>query len=150
MAEHGTRQCYANGCRLPECKTAQAKYQREYKARKAGVEIQIARQGRPRKGATVTALPVAAARPQTPRAVGPTEQATLDELATLTSAETRKAMAAGVLVMARILDNPEALSQQPQAFAKLTAAMADLRQGSTRRKGRLASVQAMTKQATGT
>ena len=47
--------------------------------------------------------------------------------------------------MARILDNPLALAQQPSAAARLTAILEDLRKGSARRRGRLASVQAMTK-----
>lgn len=149
MAVHGSRQCYADGCRLPECRAAQAKYMREYKARKAGVDIDVARPGRPRKGATVTQLPTAHQSPGSSPVVGPTERAVLEELATLTSAETRKSVAAGALVMARILDNPVALAQQPQACARLMVAMDELRRGSARRKGRLASVQAMTKQATG-
>ena len=144
MAEHGTRQCYADGCRLPECKAAQAKYMREYKARKAGAVIDIRSPGRPRKGSAAP-TPISAVPPA---GVGPAEQAVLDELATLTSAETRKGAAQAALAMARILDNPVALAQQPQAAARLTAILEDLRKGSARRKGRLASVQAMTKSAT--
>ena len=93
-------------------------------------------------------MPTANQVPGNAPAVGATERAVLEELATLTSAETRKSVAAGALVMARILDNPVALAQQPQAYAKLMAAMEELRKGSARRKGRLASVQAMTKSAT--
>jgi hypothetical protein len=51
--------------------------------------------------------------------------------------------------MARILDNPKAIAQQPQAAARLTTILEDLRKGSARRKGRLASVQAMTKTQAG-
>lgn len=146
MAEHGSRQSYADGCRCALCKGAQAEYRRANKAQKAGATVtSIGPPGRRPKGA-VSPPPVSA-----PVGVGPNEQATLEELATLTSAETRKAVAAGALTMARILDNPLALGQQPQAFARLSAAMADLRQGATRRKGRLASVQSLMKPtATGT
>lgn len=148
MADHGTRQCYADGCRLPECKAAQAKYMREYKARKAGATVtDIRAPGRPKKGAVPT-VPVSVGQPAE---AGPNERAVLEELATLTSAETRKGVAAGALTMARILDNPLALAQQPSAFAKLQTALDDLRKGSARKRGRLASVQAMTKTAaTGT
>lgn len=138
MADHGTRQSYAEGCRCAPCKGAQAKYMREYKARKAGATVtDIRAPGRPPKCA-VPPVPVSA-----PVGVGPNEQAVLEELATLTSAETRKGVAAGALTMARILDNPLALAQQPSAFAKLQTALEDLRKGSARRKGRLASVQSM-------
>jgi hypothetical protein len=47
--------------------------------------------------------------------------------------------------MARILDNPLALAQQPSAAAKLTGILEELRKGSARKKGRLASVQQMTR-----
>lgn len=143
MADHGTRQSYADGCRCQDCKLAQATYMREYKARQAGVDIPVAPPGRPRKDATVTALPGAAT--VAPGRVGPTEQATLDELATLTSAETRKAVAAGALEMARLVDNPAAIAQKVAAFKALQSAMADLRQGSSKRAGRLASVQSLVK-----
>ena len=153
MADHGTRQSYADGCRCPQCKAAQAKYHREYKARKAGADIPVAPQGHPRKGASVTALPVAeqARRVGKPApGAGAAETAVLEELATLTSAETRKGAAQAALAMARILDNPGALTQQPAAAARLTTILEDLRKGSARRKGRLASVQQMTRAATGT
>lgn len=148
MAEHGTRQCYADGCRRPECKLAQSKYRRDLKARNAGATVtSIARPGRRPKGSEA---PKPAAMAPAPSGDGPAERAVVEELTTLTSAETRKGAAQAALAMARILDNPLALTQQPQAAARLTAILEDLRKGSTRRKGRLASVQAMTKQATGT
>jgi len=126
---------------------------REYKARKAGALIEVSRAGRPRKAAvavdgsaagsaTVTALPGATAR------AGAAETAVLEELASLTSAETRLGAAQAALAMARILDNPLALSQQPAAAAKLTTILEDLRKGSARKRGRLASVQAMTRTGT--
>jgi hypothetical protein len=60
-------------------------------------------------------------------------------------AEVRKGAAQAALAMARILDNPLALAQQPAAAMRLTTILEELRRGSARRKGRLASVQAMTK-----
>ena len=82
------------------------------------------------------------------RQPGPAEAAVLEELASLTSAETRKGAAAAALAMARLLDNPVALAQQPAAAAKLTTILEDLRKGSARKRGRLASVQAMTRTGT--
>ena len=158
MAEHGTRQRYADDkCRCEPCKAAMSQYMREWKARRAGADIPAPTRGRPRKAAvavdgsaagsaTVTALPGAAPSPV--RAAGQAEAAVLEELASLTSAETRKGAAQAALAMARILDNPLALSQQPAAAARLTAILEELRKGSARTRGRLASVQAMTK-ATG-
>jgi hypothetical protein len=147
MSDHGTRQAYSKGCRCAECKAAQAGYMRGYKARKAGADIPTRKPGRPRKDATVTALPTALAT--APLVAGEHERAVLEELATLTSAETRKAAATAAVAMARLLDNPLALAQQPQAAARLTTIMEDLRKGASRRKGRLASVQSMTREATG-
>lgn len=149
MADHGTRQSYADGCRCPGCKAAQSKYMREYKARKAGADIKVAPQGRPRRDATVTKLPTAVQAQGAP-AVGPNEQATLDELATLTSSDTRKAAAQVALTMARIMDNPlEPGPSKKGAGQLLVSILDDLRKGSARRKGRLASVQEMTRSATG-
>jgi hypothetical protein len=144
MADHGTRQSYADGCRCPSCKAAQSKYRRDLKARNAGATVtSIAPPGRRPKGAPAP-VPVVAV-PQLSSEPGGAEQAVLEELALLTSAETRKGAAQAAIALARILDNPLALPQQPQAAAKLVAILDDLRKGSARRKGRLASVQAMTR-----
>ena len=147
MADCGSRQSYAEGCRCEACKAAQSQYMREWKARKAGADIEAPRMGRPPKGssASVTVLP--GSLPS--GSAGAVEQAVMEELASLTSAETKKGIAAGALAMARILDNPLALAQQPAALARLQSALEELRKGSQKRRGRLASVQAMTK-ATGT
>jgi hypothetical protein len=42
--QHGTRQCYASGCRRPECIEANAEYMREYRAGR-----RIGRKPRPKK-----------------------------------------------------------------------------------------------------
>lgn len=136
VTEHGTRSAYKAGCPCDECKAANAEYMRE---RRAAQKL---------PAGTVTQLP-GTVQAVTPNA-GATERAVLEELASLTSAETRKGAAQAALAMARILDNPKAIAQQPQAAARLTTILEDLRKGSARRKGRLASVQAMTKSATGT
>lgn len=141
MADHGTRQCYADGCRLPECKAAQSRYRQEHKSRQLGVVSDFPRAGR-RPG---TAAEVAVAASAVPSGVGRNERATLDELGTLTSAGTRKAIAEAAISMARLLDNPNAVPQWKGAASELRAIMSELRQGSTKRAGRLASVQRMTR-----
>jgi hypothetical protein len=150
MADHGSRQSYADGCRCASCKAAQATYRREWQARKAGATVtELPRPGRKPKTDAPRSITEAAARAQEELPIGPTEAAVIEELASLTSAETRKGAAQAALAMARILDNPLALTQQPPAAARLTTILEDLRKGSARRKGRLASVQAMTKSAAG-
>jgi len=52
----GTRHGYTTGCRCAECKAAQAKYLREYRARKGGVDLPTRRPGRPRRGEEATPL----------------------------------------------------------------------------------------------
>lgn len=122
-----------------DTKKSRAAYMRNYRANKKQAPGTVS----PIR--SVNAAPAAVPAP----ALGEAELAVIAELATLTSAETRKAAAAGALAMARILDNPNAISQQPQAMARLMAVMDALRQGAGRRKGRLASVQAITREATG-
>lgn len=80
--------------------------------------------------------------------MGKAEEAVLAELGTLTSAETRLGAVQSALALARVLDNPNAGSSgHVQAAKALPAILEDLRKGSARRKGRLASVQAITKSA---
>jgi hypothetical protein len=142
MADHGSRQSYGEGCRCQECKSAQAVYMREWKARKAGADIPEPRKGRPKKGESASVTPI---RTPKPDVIGDAQQAVLDELETLTVAGSRKSAAQAALAMARILDNPAALPQQPTAAAKLMQIMDDLRKGSGRSKGRLVGLQQMTK-----
>lgn len=127
-ARHGTRACYNGGCRCDKCKLAEANYQ---KARRHGV----------------TALPNAERAPvEQPevREPGPTEASVLAELATLPAAETHPSLAQGALAMARILDNPLHVAQQPQALARMAEMMKELRKG-VKKGGRLAAVRSMTR-----
>jgi hypothetical protein len=151
MADHGSRQSYADGCRCASCKAAQATYRRDVKARQAGATVtSIGKPGRRPKGAAAPQPVAAVAQDPLSRQIGPNEQAVLDELATLTSAETRKAAAAGAVTLAQIADNPLELGPSRKgAIQEIVKILEDLRKGSARRKGRLASVQAMTKSAAG-
>lgn len=131
MSAHGTRQRYGAGCRCADCKEAQRLYQRRYLERKAN--------GETRPQMPVTQLP------EPKSASGAVEAAVEAELAGLTMAETRPALAATVLALARVLDNPRATSPHPAAAAKLVDILELLRKGSDQRKSRLASVKEMTR-----
>jgi hypothetical protein len=130
-AKHGTRRCYLDGCRCDPCSEVNATYQREYRLRK--------KQPPGTAPETVTALPGASVGPV--NQVGAAERAVLEELVTLTSADTRKGAAEAALALARILDNPKAINNHVQAAKALPVVLEDLRKGSARKKGRLASVQ---------
>jgi len=142
MAEHGTRQAYADGCRCALCKAAQTRYRQDLKARAAGATVtSIGKPGRRPKGAE----PPASMAPPKLGQVGPNEQTVLDELSTLTSAETRISAARGAQTLAQIADNPlEPGTSRRAAIEAYVKILEGLRNGATRRNGRLASVQAMT------
>jgi hypothetical protein len=116
---HG-RGGYVCGCRCDQCKQAESDYQR---ARRCRQREQV---GDP-----------------APSEPGPVEAAIETEIADLTDA--RPGLAAIARAMARLLDNPKAVSCQPAA-AKVLAAMLDkLRTaGAQGRRGRLSLVKSMT------
>jgi hypothetical protein len=60
------------------------------------------------------------------------------------TADQRPGLVACALAMARILDNPLAMPQQPAAAGRLVELLDKLRKGQPRRGGKLAAVQAMT------
>lgn len=148
MAEHGERQCYADGCRCALCRQAQSRYRQEHKARQMGVVSEFPKAGRKPKTAAEAA--VVAAQDAVPGVAGWNEQQVLAELATLTSAETRKGAAASAIALAKILDNPNAVTSWVSAAKALPVILEELRKGSARKRGRLASVQQMTRTDTAT
>jgi hypothetical protein len=126
-ARHGTRRGYKNGCRCDDCKYAQRLYQQRYRQRRA---------------AGVVADPTAPFTQSrlTPSEIGPVESGVEAEIAG--PAESRPGLAAAALALARILDNPKAVSSQPAA-AKVLAGL--LRTASAHgRRGHLALVRTMT------
>jgi hypothetical protein len=134
-ARHGTRRGYNDGCRCDDCKDAQRLYQQRYRERKAN--------GLTRSPAVVVAeLPQADAyQIDTP---GPVESAVKDEIGGF-AAEARPGLAQAALAMARILDNPRAVNQQPAAAKVLAALLDKLHSASARdRRGGLAPVRTMT------
>ena len=85
-------------------------------------------------------LPASAAPP----GPGPVESAVKDEIGGL-AAEARPGLAQVALCMARLLDNPKALNQQPAAAKVLTSLLDKLASASARRpRGGLALVRTMT------
>ena len=134
MAKHGTRSRYLNGCRCDECKNAQRLYQRRYRERKENGLT-------PSPAVVVGELPQAEAyQIDTP---GPVERAVKDEIGGL-AAEARPGLAQVALAMARLLDNPKAVNQQPAAAKVLAAMLEKLHSASARRRGGLALVRTMT------
>jgi hypothetical protein len=78
-----------------------------------------------------------------PSGPGPVELAVAEEIDGLAS-EARPGLVQAALAVARILDNPKAINQQPAAAKVLVSLLEKLRSASARgRQGRLAVVRAM-------
>jgi hypothetical protein len=128
-AKHGTRHRYVSGCRCDDCKEANRLYQRDLRQRRA--------EGGPVRPATVVSLPS-----QQVTQPGPVESGAVAELEGLM--EVRPGLAQAALAVARILDNPKAVSQQPAAAKVLGTLLDKLRAASAqRRRGDLALVRTM-------
>lgn len=95
-AKHGTRRRYVEGCHCPDCTEANSVYQANYRQGRAGGE---------------SATPSVAVSVSSPVTPGPVEVAVGAEVRGL--AEVRPGLAEVALALARILDNPKAISQQP-------------------------------------
>ena len=125
-ARHGTRRRYNEGAIAADCTAANTAYQQRYRQRpKAVMSLP----------ASVTPDPVGP---------GPVESAVEDEIGGL-AADARPSLAQAALAMARILDNPKAVNQQPAAAKVLAALLDKLRLMSARgRRGGLALVRTIT------
>jgi hypothetical protein len=132
-ARHGTRRGYNDGCRCDDCKDAQRRYQQRYRERRAAGKVLP----------PVAAVSLPAAGASQPSEPGPVESGVEAELAGLT--EARPGLAQAALALARILDNPKAVNQQPAAAKTLASLLDKLRTaGAQRRRGNLAVVRALT------
>jgi hypothetical protein len=128
-ARHGTRRGYGEGCRCGDCKDAQRLYQRRYRERRALRNV-----------TPVSPDEVATEFP------GPVEAAVNDEIGGL-AADARPGLAQTALALARIMDNPKAVNQQPAAAKVLAALLEKLHSASARgRRGSLSVVRSMTKE----
>jgi hypothetical protein len=123
-ARHGTRRRYNDGCRCEDCTAANTAYQQKYRQGPAAVV---------RLSTPVT--------PQ-PDGPGPVEAGVEAEIAELS--EARPGIAQAALAMARLLDNPRAVSSQPAAAKVLAALLDKLRSAAGGRRGGLALVRTMT------
>jgi hypothetical protein len=124
-AKHGTRRRYVEGCRCEDCTEANRLYFRQ--RRDAGKVV-----------ATGENSPV----DLPPSEPGPVEAGVEAELAGL--ADARPGLAQIALALARIMDNPKAVNQQPAAAKVLSVLLDRLRSESVQgRRGGLASVRAM-------
>jgi hypothetical protein len=127
-ARHGTRRGYGEGCRCDDCKDAQRRYQRRYRERRANAtsrDPHLTQFESPERGP------------------GPVESGVEAELAGL--ADARPGLAQTALALARIMDNPMAVNQQPAAAKVLAILLDKLSSASVRgRRGNLAVVRTMT------
>jgi hypothetical protein len=127
-ATHGTRSRYLAGCRCDDCKDAQRRYQQRYRERKADNPPQL--------------QPMAVAQLPLPDR-GPVESGVAEEIDGLAS-DARPGLAQAALALARVLDNPRAVSQHPAAAKVLAALLEKLRSASARgRRGNLALVRTL-------
>jgi hypothetical protein len=140
-ARHGTRPGYTDGCRCGDCKDAQRLYQRRYRERRAAA-VPFGTPTQP----PVAAVSLPAAGESEVRhfvAPRPVESGVTAELAGLT--EARPGLAQVALAMARLMDNPRAVNQQPAAAKGAGALLDKLHLASARgRRGNLALVKSMT------
>lgn len=127
-ARHGTRARYNDGCRCDDCVTANSSYQADYRQRRMA-------------GGSTTSSEHFVDPASGP---GRVESAVKDEIDGF-AAEARPGLAQVALCMARLLDNPKAVNQQPAAAKVLAALLEKLHAASAQgRRGSLALVRTMT------
>lgn len=125
-AGHGTHSRYVQGCRCESCSSANKSYLQEYRSRRMAGEV--------------GADPVV-----DPSVIGAVESAVRLELVDVVQTGSRPALVATAVALARVLDNPRAMSVQPAAARQLKAILEDLRNGSdVRGRSRLSVVRALT------
>jgi hypothetical protein len=135
-AKHGTRRRYNEGCHCDECKAANTAYRRDLRERHATGGL-----ARP-----ASLVPLSQPLTPTPSEPGPVESAVAAEIAELPQRQERPGLAQIALALARIMDNPRAVSSQPAAARQLVAILGTLSRRSHRR-GKLALVKSMTEDA---
>ncbi len=125
-ATHGTRRRYNDGCYCEDCTSASTAYQQRYRQRPT----------------VVVSLP-ASVTPQ-PIEPGPVESGVKAEISG-SATDARPGLAATALALARIMDNPRAVSPQPTAARQLAVILGTLSKP-TQPRGKLAVVKSMTSQ----
>jgi hypothetical protein len=128
-AKHGTRRRYVEGCRCKDCTEAN----RLYFCQRRDAGRLVSR----RKPDTASGLADYKVGP------GPVESGVEAEIAGL--ADARPGLAQTALALARIMDSPKAVNQQPAAAKVLAALLDKLHSASAqRRRGNLALVRSLT------
>ena len=138
-SEHGTKTRYNNGCRCDECKNASRKYDQQRRLRSKAIAA---------GGTAPTRIKTALLEPETDEP-GRVEAGVLAEIEGLSTAESRQGLVEVAVALARVLDKPLAISQHPAAAHRLSETLDKLRQGADQKAGKLATVRAMTRKATG-
>lgn len=143
--ECGTRQAYQAGCRCERCKEAESSYKRGLRQRKREAVGSFV-------AAPVSALSLVSGDGTVPSTsgnvgVGAVEAAVQAEIDALGS--DRGGLKATAVALAKILDNPKAVSTQPAAAAKLADMLETLRKSADVKKSKLASIRSMTSVKTG-
>lgn len=127
-ASHGTQRRYVQGCRCDDCREAHRVSAREYRERRANGETEAL---------SVVAVPSVVVP-------GPVEIGVTEEIDGLAS-QARPGLAAAALCIARLMDNPRAINQQPAAAKVLISMLEKLRSASPAGRRGLAVVREMTK-----
>jgi hypothetical protein len=143
--EHGTRLSYQAGCRCELCKQAESSYKRGLRQRKreaVGVVSAAPSPGLSLVSGDGTVTPTSGNV-----SVGLVEAAVAQEIEGLGA--DRAGLKQTVLALARIMDNPKAVSTQPAAAAKLADMLETLRKSTDAKKSKLGSVRSMTRVKTG-
>lgn len=122
VTRHGTRTTYNAGCRCDKCRLAENEY-----AKSRG------------RNATVTRI----ANEADGAVMGENEAGVRAQVATLSTAESRPALVAMAITLARSLDNPLNVSQWNQNSKNLRETLADLAAGADVKAGRLAGVRSL-------
>ena len=148
-AEHGTRSRYNSGCRCAACKQAERDYQAARKQARnvekaTGAEkvspVAVLKDQRRPKASRETAQ-----HSQPASEYGAVEAAIREQLGALSTVESRPGEAEMAYALARMLDNPRALGQHPQAAARLSELVDKLRKGADKKTGKLAAVRRMSR-----
>jgi hypothetical protein len=137
---HGLRQTYKAGCRCDLCKQAESEYKKDLRRRQREAVGEFVTPVTP--ALSLVTPEVVTANSQV-SSLGAVEAAVAGEIEQL-GPHRRPGVAAVALALARILDNPKAVSTQPPAAGQLVHAMNTLRKSATGAKPKLASVRAMT------
>jgi hypothetical protein len=142
---HGMRSSYKAGCRCDLCKQAESAYKRGLRKRQREAVGEFVTRAVPSLSLVTGDGGEGLRLERDPSELGAVESAVLLEIEGL-GAHHRPGLDAAALALARVLDNPKAVSTQPAA-AKVLAQMLDkLRSLPGAHRGKLAVVRAMTEE----